>query len=271
MDFVDAAVQSGETPDMRFVNELWRAAAAIPRPVRRECVLCGSRIGRFLPYKGRSKGAAPLMVALQMIGSDIDNFECPRCGGHDRERHLLMYLRASGLTDSMPGMRILHFAPEYRLSKRIQAMQPLAYVRCDLHPTCADIEKVDMEAMPFDDGTFDMVIANHVLEHVSDDLKAVSEVARILRPGGLAVLQTPYSETLETTWSDAGITSNEARLQAYGQEDHVRLFGRDIFERFSQSGLATCVSTHSELLKGTNAELVGVNSREPFFLFVRET
>jgi SAM-dependent methyltransferase len=270
MDFVGPADQPGEFPDMGIFHDLWRATAAIPRPVRRKCVLCGHRVGRFLPYKGGSKTAAPLMIALHMIGSDIDNFECPRCGAHDRERHLLLYLHASGLWEAMPSMCILHFAPEGQLSQQILAMQPVAYVRCDLHPTSAEIEKVDMEAMSFDDGMFDMVIANHVLEHVSDDLEAVSEVARVLRPGGVAVLQTPYSNMLERTWSDPGIASDAARLQAYGQEDHVRLFGRDIFERFSRSGLASHVSSHAELLPGEQAERVGVNPREPFFLFMRE-
>lgn len=124
--------------------------------------------------------------------------------------------------------------------------------------------------MPFAGAAFDMVIANHVLEHVGDDLKAVSEVARVLKPGGCAVLQTPYSDKLERTWSDPGIASDAARLQAYGQEDHVRLYGRDLFLRFSQSGLVPSVSTHDELLASSQPEVLGVNPREPFFLFVRE-
>lgn len=244
--------------------------AAVPRPARRECVLCGHRVGRFMPYRGGRCTLPPLMRALEMIGSDVDNFECPRCGAHDRERHLLLYLQSSGLLASLPSLRILHFAPEWNLSRRIAEMVPVQYVKCDLYPGTADVQRVDIQAMPYADATFDMVIANHVLEHVGDDLKAVSEVARVLKPGGCAVLQTPYSDMLERTWSDPGIISDVARLQAYGQEDHLRLFGRDIFLRFSQFGLASRVSTHAELLEGSQPDLLGVNPREPFFLFVRQ-
>ena len=123
----------------------------------------------------------PLMRALEMIGSDVDNFECPRCGAHDRERHLLLYLQSSGLLASLPSLRILHFAPEWNLSRRIAEMVPVQYVKCDLYPGTADVQRVDIQAMPYADATFDMVIANHVLEHVGDDLKAVSEVARVLK------------------------------------------------------------------------------------------
>jgi SAM-dependent methyltransferase len=106
-----------------------------------------------------------------------------------------------------------------------------------------------------------------VLEHVSDDGKAVAEIARILRPGGLAILQTPYSPTLEGTWEDRGIATPEGRLQAYGQADHVRLFGRDIFERIASGGLESRVRTHEELLPHVVGPQAGVNPQEPFFLF----
>jgi SAM-dependent methyltransferase len=220
-----------------------------------------------MPY--RAAGKVPLMAALRIVGSDIDHFECPRCGAHDRERHLLLYLRASGLLEKLPSLRVLHFAPERHLSRRIAALAPTQYLKCDLYPGSADVQHVDIEHMSFDDGSFDLVIANHVLEHVSDDNKAISEVSRVLKPGGWAVLQTPYSDMLEKTWSDPGIATAAARLQAYGQEDHVRLFGRDIFERFSRHGLSAKVSTHAELPEAGHYKRLGVNPREPFFLFVR--
>ena len=61
------------------------------------------------------------MRSLGVVGSDPDHFECPRCGAHDRERHLLLYIRATGLFDKLHGMRVLHFAPERRLWPRIAA------------------------------------------------------------------------------------------------------------------------------------------------------
>jgi SAM-dependent methyltransferase len=235
---------------------------------RRFCVMCGHAIWDFMPYRdGIDTG---LMRTLDVIGSDIDNFECPRCGAHDRERHLLMYMQASGIMNELPGMRILHFAPERRLSPHIAASAPVTYIKGDLYPATPDVRRVDIEAMPFEDETFDMVIANHVLEHVDDDMRALAEIRRVLSPGGAAILQTPYSPVLQYTWSDSGIVSDEARRQAYGQEDHVRLFGRDIFERFSSSGLRACISTHGALLADHDARMLGVNPREPFFLFRRD-
>ena len=221
-----------------------------------------------MPY--RASADVPLMAALGVVGSDTDHFECPRCGAHDRERHLFLYLKASGLLDLLPSQHVLHFAPERHLSPRIAALSPQRYVKCDLYPGASDIERVDIESMPFSDCSFDMVIANHVLEHVADDLRALREIYRVLRPGGRAILQTPYSAILESMWCDPGITDDQTRLHAYGQEDHVRLFGRDIFERFAGVGLSPCIATHAELLADYDPDLHGVNLREPFFLFVRK-
>ncbi|MCJ0825710.1 methyltransferase domain-containing protein [Luteimonas sp. 50] len=234
---------------------------------RRRCVMCGHCVWRFMPYRSGLRVA--LMDALDMVGSDTRNHACPRCGAHDRERHLLMYMQASGLWDGLRGLRVLHFAPERHLSPRIAAAGPEAYVRCDLHPRSDDVRQADIQEMPFDAGSFDLVIANHVLEHVGDDRRALAEIHRVLKPGGAAILQTPYSAALHHTWSDPGIASEQARLQAYGQEDHARLFGRDIFDRFAASGLRACIATHDELLPGCDAREHGVNRREPFFLYRR--
>lgn len=180
-----------------------------------------------------------------------------------------MYLLESGLIDRIPKLRILHFAPEKCLAPAIADMEPLEYVKCDKYPAGDDMQCVDIEAMPFSDGSFDLVIANHVLEHVEDDLRAIREIHRVLRLGGFAILQTPFCAALTSTWIDAGIVSDEARLQAYGQEDHVRLFGKDIFERISSAGLLPCVETHGSLLKRYDATVCGINASEPFFLFRR--
>ncbi len=231
------------------------------------CSICGHSIGAFLPYRIDLKNLPPLIFALNMIGSDVDHFECPWCGCHDRERHLLMYMRASGLFESLSNKVILHFAPERRLSPLITGQKPLRYIRCDLYPQTPDIEKIDICSIPYPAEIFDFVIANHVLEHVADDLAALAEIYRVLKPGGYAILQTPYSAKLHHTWSDPGIDTDDARLQAYGQEDHVRLFGRDIFERFSSVGLESCVSTHNQLLPQYDPKKYGVNRKEPFFLF----
>jgi len=240
-----------------------------PFLARRKCNICDHRVAKFLPYGGGWKAVPPLMVAINLVGSDVDSFECPWCGAFDRERHLLMYMQAIGLFDSLGDKEILHFAPERRIAGLVQEQQPLRYVKADLFPVAPDIERIDMLSIPYDDQTFDVVIANHVLEHVSDDRRCVEELRRILRIGGLAILQTPFSSRLQVTWSDDGIDDDAARLQAYGQEDHVRLFGADIVSRFSESGLTSRVQSHEELLPDIDAGMFGVNREEPLFLFER--
>lgn len=238
---------------------------------RRHCAVCGHKVWRFMPYRTGSRGVPLLMRAVKMVGSDPDHFECPRCGAHDRERHLLMYLRANGMLDGFRGQSILHFAPEKRLSRFIRSAQAARYLPCDLYPQSPDVQRVDMLDMQFESGSFDVVIANHVLEHVDDDARALAEIRRVLKPGGMAILQTPYSRKLHRTWSDPGLDTPQARLQAYGQEDHVRLFGRDIFERVVAAGFESCVRQHADVLGDIDAAMAGVNPAEPLFLFRKAT
>lgn len=232
------------------------------------CCMCGRACGGFLPYRGGSRNVPHAMRALDMVGSNPDRFECPRCGAHDRERHLLLYLRASGIWESLRGADILHFAPERRLTRRIAGQQPRRYVKADLYPESDDIQCMDLHAIAAEPESFDVVIANHVLEHVDDDRLAMGEISRVLRPGGCAIVQTPYSRMLEHTFSDPGIVRAESRREIYGQEDHVRLFGRDIFARLAKAGtLKSHVATHRDMLADIDSFRHGVNPDEPFFLF----
>jgi SAM-dependent methyltransferase len=259
---------------MRFLDVLTtaqhcahRAIACIPFGAKCHCSICGRRVQRFLPYRGGWADIPQPMKQLGIVGSDVENHECPACGCHDRERHLLMYLEASGLFPMIRDKRILHLAPERHLQRFIAASMPLEYVRGDLHPTNASIKKIDLQAVPYSSEYFDFVLANHVLEHVQDDSKALQEIFRILVPGGHAILQTPYARGLNQTFEDPAIQTDEARFQAYGQEDHLRLYGRDIFWRFEACGLRSVVTTHQGSMSGADPTVLGVNIEEPFFLF----
>lgn len=235
----------------------------------RRCYACDRRVGSFLPYRGGWKDVAPPIRALDVIGSDVENFACPRCGAHDRERHLLMYFDHAGIWKRIEGGSVLHFAPERALAKRILNAGPARYVKADLAPAARDVAPEDIARLSFGDREFDLVIANHVLEHVADDRAAMKEVFRVLKPGGLAVLQTPYSEKLANTLEDPGVRDAEARLQAYGQEDHVRLYGKDLFSRLSGAGFVSQLREHDAVLAGCDAALYGVNRREPFMCWAR--
>lgn len=229
------------------------------------CCLCGKPAGRYLPFRhGRRP---PLMAALDVIGSDVNNFACPNCGSSDRERHLYLYLDRLGLWDKFKGANILHFAPEKSLSGIITSKKPARWVRADLFRQDHDLEKIDIQSIPYDNDTFDIVIANHVLEHVSDDGAALRELYRVLKPSGLAVIQTPYSAKLERTFADPGVDTDAARYHAFAQEDHVRLYGMDVFKKIESYGFLSQVTYHDTVLPDIDPAYYGVNKNEPLFLF----
>lgn len=151
----------------------------------------------------------------------------------------------------------------------IATMQPASHVLADLYPARPEIHRINLEAIPFEDGAFDIVIANHVLEHVGNLDRATSEIARVLASDGIAVLQTPWCRGLAVTLDDPGVLSPEARLQLYGQEDHVRLFGRDVYTRIGTGGLDARPLSHATTLRDIDPDLYGVNPEEDLMLFAR--
>lgn len=244
--------------------------ARIPFSAHCECVLCGVRVRNFLPLLGAHEALVPpLQRDFDVIGSDPENFECPFCACHDRERHAFLYLSALNLMDAWPRQRILHFAPERVLRRIISNRKPSKYVCADLTPSEQGVLAIDIESIPFPDGSFDFVIANHVLEHVSDFRAALSEIYRCLSPGGLALLQVPFAAQLRDTFELAEIRSAEARFQAYGQEDHLRMFGNNVVDVFCSVGFISRCKQHFELLPEYDPAVYGVNVREPLMLFQR--
>lgn len=230
------------------------------------CLVCRRSAPAFLPYRSGSHLLSPVLRDLGLVGSDLDRFRCPWCGSTDRERHLLAYLNRV-CSVQFRQKKILHFAPEQSLRRHILGEAPLEYIQADLFPSEPDITEIDITAIPFGDGHFDVVIANHVLEHVDRDAKALQEISRVLKFGGHAILQTPFAALLPTTLEIAQVRSPEARQQLYGQEDHVRLYGADIIARFEANGLTAMVSNHTDVLADLDATRYGINESEPLLLF----
>ena len=256
-----------EEPLAQLRHMASRAWAAVPVGAGLLCCICGRKVRRFLPYRGTWLGMPPVLTEGGVIGSDILNFACPACGCHARERHLWLYLQACGILQAMGGTRILHLAPEMHLQRLIAGAAPRVYVLGDLYPSRADIRRIDLLDIDFPEHHFDLVIANHVLEHVSDDTRALREILRVLRPGGKAILQTPYASRLPRKFEDPSITSEEARLHAYGQEDHCRLYGADFPDFVASFGFVSHAATHAALLPEVDTRRMGVNAQEPFLLF----
>jgi SAM-dependent methyltransferase len=114
-------------------------------------------------------------------------------------------------------------------------MDNLDYTTADLESPLADV-KLDIQHVPFDKDTFDVVICNHVLEHVPDDRQAMREIYRILKPGGFAILQVPMDPGLDKTYEDPSILAPRDREKHFRQKDHYRLYGRDYPERLKEAG-----------------------------------
>jgi SAM-dependent methyltransferase len=144
--------------------------------------------------------------------------------------------------------RVLHLAPEAALTHRLRRIDGLAYETADLEPGRLVDRVVDARALPHPDGSLDLILCSHVLEHVPEDVQVAREFARVLAPGGLALVQVPVDKTLASTYEDASIVDPQARERAFGQFDHVRVYAADVIERLRAGGLeVTCIAYDQEL------------------------
>lgn len=152
------------------------------------------------------------------------------------ERHRLLWLYLKNETDffSAP-KKVLHFAPEQAFYKLFRSQKNLDYTTTDLVSPLADV-KADICQLPFEDNSYDLILCNHVLEHIPDDTKAMQEMYRVLKPGGMGIFQIPYDISRTTTYADDTITDPQVRARIFGQYDHVRIYGRDYFAKLRSIG-----------------------------------
>lgn len=157
-------------------------------------------------------------------------------GSLSLERHRLLWLYLKNDTDFFTEpKKVLHLAPEQAFHSRFKKQNNLDYTTADLDSPLADL-KADIMDLPFADETFDVVICNHVLEHVADDKKAMQELYRVLKKGGLGIFQVPQDLSRETTYEDVNITDPKERTKHFGQYDHVRVYGKDYFDKLRAVG-----------------------------------
>jgi len=161
---------------------------------------------------------------------------CPACASQERHRALWLFL--DGRERPLAGVgRLLHLAPEPGILARLRERGDFEYVTADLDSPHAD-DRVDVQALPYEDTSFDALICSHVLEHVPDDRRAMGELLRVLRPGGTALLMVPVDRSLASTKEDPSVTDEAGRRAAFWQEDHLRLYGRDFAGRLEAAGFA---------------------------------
>jgi SAM-dependent methyltransferase len=226
----------------------------IPQPIRfglrrafyrgpgATCVLCGARVRGLKAHGG---GAAVLEARRVAGGMRREDDRCPVCHGRDRTRMIMLYLEAVAGIGRTPA-RILHVAPDLGLYLWLKRQPGVEYVASDIDASryrhIDNIHTADLTAMPFESERFDIVICSHVLEHVPDDAAAMREILRLLRPGGRALLLTPFALDGAGTDEDPGLGDPGERDRRFGQWDHVRLYDRDDFvARMARAGFETAV------------------------------
>lgn len=205
----------------------------------------GKSYRKFLPYgygKQRPNALSPGTLSL--------------------ERHRQMWLYLQNETNIFTHkLKVLHIAPEQEFLRKFKKMKNLEYTSADLFSPIVDV-KADIVDLPFEDNSFDVIICNHVLEHIVDDRKAMSELYRVMKSGGWGIVQVPMRNSLEKTYEDFTITDPKERQKHFGQYDHVRWYGMDYFDRLKSVGFETEINFYSQKFSEADIKRFGLNKNE---------
>jgi len=206
-----------------------------------------------------------ILTKLEVIGSGIrKNCLCPRCYSIDRER--LIYLFLSQKTNIFSEKtRLLHIAPRPSLRKIFNKSKNIEYFKGDKfeegYHYSKDVIELDITKLKFENDFFDIIICNHVLEHIPDDLQAINELYRVLKPGGFAILQVPLSLKLEKTYEVKTDTAQE-RKKLFGQSDHYRIYAKDFINKLESCNFNVNLYNPNDLDWNLDTEKYGLNNLE---------
>ena len=214
-----------------------------------ECPICNSKFSKFFPY-----------------GRDArDNALCTSCLSLERHRLLYLYLFEKS-SEFHKKINLLHIAPEECFINLFKENDNITYTTADLESPLAKV-KMDIHKMPFEDNIYDFILCNHVLEHVKDDLMALSEIKRVLKKGGKGIVQVPFYKPIpEFTLEDKSITSKKDREKYYGQSDHVRKYGKDYKQRIESTGLKVEIKYASDFLSKSEINLFSIIKSEEIYI-----
>ena len=223
------------------MSHIRRFTNLVPQPVRfglrrlayagkgHHCELCGNDVRAYHAHGG---GAEVLDRRKVVGGMRRENDRCPICHACDRTRMMKLYLEDMTPVGQQP-QKVLHVAPDFGLYLWLKRQSGVDYTGSDIDATryrhIDNVKTADLTAAPFGDASFDIIICSHVLEHIPDDRKAMSEMLRMLKPGGHALLLTPLATDGAGTEEDLEINDPEEQDRRFGQWDHVRIYGRDDF------------------------------------------
>jgi SAM-dependent methyltransferase len=183
-----------------------------------ECPCCGELATSFLPHGVKRR----------------ENARCPNCGSVERHRLQWLYLRDKTDLFTEPH-EVLHFAPESGLQRHLKSLPTIKYHGADLKSVRAE-EHFDICAIPYPADSFDVILCSHVLEHVPDDRRAMSELFRVMKPGSWGLIEVPFDGKLDETQEDPSVTTDEDRIRLYGNKGHLRRYGRDYPDRLRAAG-----------------------------------
>ncbi len=229
----------------RYLNDYYVSRSL--RGNRFECPVCGGRFDTFLPYGN------PLRP----------NARCPRCGAFERHRLLWLYLRARTEIFSSR-TSLLDVAPVWYIQRKLRALKNLDYLSIDLSSIVA-MRHMDLTHLDLPSDHFDSIMCFHVLEHIPDDRMAMSELYRVLRPGGWALIQVPVYKGLKETVEGPDVRDPSERIRRFGHPDHVRKYGQDYTQRLGQAGFEVLEDRWAQSLSEQGARLFGVNRWEVFY------
>lgn len=194
-------------------------------------------------------------------GVQRDNVLSPGTLSLERHRLLWLFLKNETNLFTSKNIKLLHFAPEQAFLKRFRKLKNIDYITTDIESPLADV-KADICNLPFKDNEFDVILCNHVLEHVKDDKKAMSELYRVMKPGGWGIFQIPQDLKREITFEDDTITDPKERAKIFGQYDHVRIYGRDYFDKLRSVGFRVKEIQYQDQLDEKSIEKYVINRAE---------
>lgn len=203
----------------------------------------GKSFSMFLPYgygNQRNNVLSPSTLSLERhrllwlyLQNETDFFQFELDSDSPITKNKRIKLRKDAETSS--ALKVLHFAPEQEFYKRFKKQANIEYTTTDLLSPLADV-KADICNLPFENNTYDIIFCNHVLEHIPDDTKAMQELYRVLKTGGMGIFQIPQDLSRAMTFSDDTIVDQKERAKIFGQYDHVRVYGRDYFDKLRSVG-----------------------------------
>ena len=221
-----------------------------------ECQICNSKFKKFATYGG---------------GMYVrENALCPNCGSLERHRLLWLYIKSRlNKGSKYEPMHVIHFAPEKFMYKLLSQKENVNYYPCDLFPEVypfGEINKIDITNINLESDRFDVVLCNHVLEHILDDRKAMSELFRIMKNDSWGIVQVPIELDRDYTYEDDSIVTPAEREKHFGQSDHVRIYGRDYIERLKSVGFEVQELDFVAQYSNSDIQKLGLDENEILFI-----